>query len=1572
MKKQFTELIGVCFTLVLLLIGTSGVQAQYCDVDDGGNTTDDWLAGVEFAGIDNESGSTVYTDYTDISGVVVPGQSYPFTATVGNNATWNQFVTVFIDWNGDEEWNNEDERYDIGNCAFNGCTVTDDILVPAGLPSGEVRMRVIENYNVFVSDACSPGTFSEVEDYSIIIEGDGSCQLPIFAYDIVDDCENFTYGVTATLTDFNDNLFITVSMVRSDAVEVDDVTLPFAIEGQTVTLIEDVPVGVTVDATISAGPDCFTTRSWINGLCPPPNDICADAIAMECGVPYFGDLEGADQDETCNFANLRNGAWYTLTFDAPHFVELESCFEGTNHDTDLSVFTGDDCDNLTCFTGFSGDGYIDGVSGCSFAGFAAGGPDAVFFAEPGVTYYILISSFSTVNTTWDYELLATCTEILCTDPTVEAVAVDADGNEIVDCISASDEVRVEVTLSDGSGNDTYTVTVGDSTKTMVSPETHIFGTYSPGATINVTVDGDDDPLCGASASVSTEVCPPENDDCADAIALECGVPVFGSTIGATVDARCPTNLERFGVWYTLTLDGPNVVQLETCFEGTNYDTDISVLTGPDCDNLSCFAGFSGDGYIDGVSGCSFAGFAAGGPDAVFNAEGGVTYYILVTGFSTSPTAQGTFELLATCEAILCETPELTVSVVDGEGNSFDGCQEPGTEFFVNVAIAGGSGNATYTASATANFSTVSETIDADGSTQFGPYVAGANVDISVLGDDDMNCEVFGSATLDVCPPPNDLCSEALPLPCNGSYIGNTVGGTDDNTCGFGSPLRRGVWFVYSPDSDVQVSMETCFAGTNFDTDLSVFSGADCENLECFTGFSGDGYIDGVSGCSFAGFAAGGPDATFTAAAGETYYILLSGFGTASFGDYELHVTCQDLECSPTVAATAVADAEGNPLEDCLPDDGEYWVSVELTEGSESIDYQISVNGVDAGAPVMTNSTTVVGPVAALSTANILVVGVGEGNETCSGDASTSVSDICPPANDVPCLAYDLPVDGVGVPGTNLNSGLDEGEPTVVFNGINTVWYSFVAPASGRVNITTCSENTNFDTGLGLFSVVDCGDYSTYTLLASNDDDFTCTGNQSTVEACVEPGETYYVQVSGWNSNTGQFELTATEVDGAVCSCVLPDFDPFSFIVASTAPFCDDPETPGYTVTFFTPEDLGTSEFMVFTYTVDGVDYTLELEGGAAFTIEQIIPAGTTFNFNVDISDPNCVGADGSVFPANGLGVAQPTDACDPDCEGVPGGPAQPGTPCTTEDDGPGVWDENCECQAAPDNDTCDLATPIACGDILTEQTNNFASVNTGCNNVDRPTVWYVYEATENAIVDLSTCEEGTGFDTDISMYTGPSCDELTCFPGWGGNGYIDGASSCPFAGFASAGTFEAVAGETYYIAVSSFSATITGDFTIAMTCELLDEASLSGTAANACGERDVTLSFYEVGTDNMAFSYTTDMVDGSYSVDGVEPGTWDIIVKVDGALANGFSSVEIATGANVLELGTVVLGDINNDNVVNILDVSLLNGSFGAGDGDPNYNALADMNCDGGVNIVDVSFVNAGFGQSGDTAPIIE
>lgn len=132
------------------------------------NTVDEWISNVTFAGINNNSGSTGYTDFTNISGVVTKGGTYPFSATLSQTGTYTETLTVWIDWNYNGVFDIS-ERTEIGICAFNGCVVTGNITVPVDAVPGPTRMRVVNKYSTFSIDPCEVFTFGEVEDYTIIV-----------------------------------------------------------------------------------------------------------------------------------------------------------------------------------------------------------------------------------------------------------------------------------------------------------------------------------------------------------------------------------------------------------------------------------------------------------------------------------------------------------------------------------------------------------------------------------------------------------------------------------------------------------------------------------------------------------------------------------------------------------------------------------------------------------------------------------------------------------------------------------------------------------------------------------------------------------------------------------------------------------------------------------------------------------------------------------------------------------------------------------------------------------------------------------------------------------------------------------------------------------------------------------------------------------------------------------------------------------------------------------------------------------------------------------------------------------
>lgn len=175
MNYPFSKAIRLYFTFVLLLFGISKAQAQYCNASSG-NTTDEWLSNVRFADIDNPSISTTYSDFTDVSTLVERGVAYEFNGTVGNSASWNEFITVFIDFNQDEDFDDEGEKFNIGNC-YGNCSIFGEIIIPGNATPGTTRMRVVLKFGTFATTSCFTMSYGEVEDYSVIIDDNEPLEL---------------------------------------------------------------------------------------------------------------------------------------------------------------------------------------------------------------------------------------------------------------------------------------------------------------------------------------------------------------------------------------------------------------------------------------------------------------------------------------------------------------------------------------------------------------------------------------------------------------------------------------------------------------------------------------------------------------------------------------------------------------------------------------------------------------------------------------------------------------------------------------------------------------------------------------------------------------------------------------------------------------------------------------------------------------------------------------------------------------------------------------------------------------------------------------------------------------------------------------------------------------------------------------------------------------------------------------------------------------------------------------------------------------------------------------------------
>ncbi len=165
------------------------------------------------------------------------------------------------------------------------------------------------------------------------------------------------------------------------------------------------------------------------------------------------------------------------------------------------------------------------------------------------------------------------------------------------------------------------------------------------------------------------------------------------------------------------------------------------------------------------------------------------------------------------------------------------------------------------------------------------------------------------------------------------------------------------------------------------------------------------------------------------------------------------------------------------------------------------------------------------------------------NEASNTPDFNLISVLGAPLNDDICNAEVLTVDDAPTAGDVSCATLETNETggfCWLSTANNTVWYSFVAPGSGLVEITT-----EFATGLDnsqmtLYAVIDCADFQLTTEVGcSENNGFTGSGNMAVISTAFAPligGLTYHIQVDGFGAAVGDFEIQVKELPPSNDDC----------------------------------------------------------------------------------------------------------------------------------------------------------------------------------------------------------------------------------------------------------------------------------------------------------------------------------------------------------------------------------------------------------------------------------------------------
>ena len=379
----------------------------------------------------------------------------------------------------------------------------------------------------------------------------------------------------------------------------------------------------------------------------------------------------------------------------------------------------------------------------------------------------------------------------------------------------------------------------------------------------------------------------QNDECADAITIACGQSLSGSTDAAildTVPGFCGTGIQAPGIWYTFFGTG-EYMDVTTC-NAAAYDTRVNVYSGS-CASLVCVGGNDDAPLCDLTSTVTFLSVP------------GTSYYILVQGYDGET---GDFTLSLNCTD--CPVVQ-DVFVIPSDVQAFVGWTSllPG-DFTIEYGPDGfvlGAGT------------TVSGTIGVDGPpVNIAPLNDSTDYDYYITldcggGSFSLVSGPYGFTTLNIPPPANAFCADALPIICGDSLVGTTTGSifTAAPECGSANVNTEGVWYSFTGTGQ-EVTLSTC--GTaDYDSKISVFSGG-CLTPACVAGNDDGPNCPGTTSLT-----------TFVGEVGVAYLVLVHGYNGAT-GDFTLLMTC-GAPCSPSLAnddCDAATVIEPQAIGQCAP------------------------------------------------------------------------------------------------------------------------------------------------------------------------------------------------------------------------------------------------------------------------------------------------------------------------------------------------------------------------------------------------------------------------------------------------------------------------------------------------------------------------------------------------------------------------------------------------------------------------------------------------------------------------------
>jgi Divergent InlB B-repeat domain len=776
-------------------------------------------------------------------------------------------------------------------------------------------------------------------------------------------------------------------------------------------------------------------------------------------------------------------------------------------------------------------------------------------------------------------------------------------------------------------------------------------------------------------------------------------------------------------------------------------------------------------------------------------------------------------------------------------------------------------------------------------------------------------------------PANDDFAAAAPLAAYPGFVsGNNEGATKEagEPAHAGNPGGHSVWFAWTPDSTRPVGIKTagCFSG--IDALVAVYTGPSLNSLTPVAS-NASPFVPNCFGEA--------PQAEFEAVAGTTYWIAVDG-RDGDEGSFELEFTApppNDDFASAAVISPGLPQAAfgttrlatkqaGEPDHAGNPGGHSVWFSwTPASSGPVRIYTCSSFTNTDTVLAVYTGSE-----LAALTeVASNDEAADPQGFPGCAGANSELVIDAVAgtpyriavdgadgkvgrfnlnlqgrPANDDFAAAKTLTPDPFVLgyaDGSTRFATKQAGEPDHAGNsGGHSVWFSWTAPASEPVRISTCGTEGQMDT---LLAVYTGSELASAALLAANDDGPRprCGALDSEIDLEAVADTTYRIAVDGKNGLEHGFSLhvegTPANDDFAQAQA-LPG-SPNVSTSSSNALADKEPGEPnhagkpgGGSVWFsWTAPETGPFVISACPYFENSPDTLLAVYTGSSLAGLTPVAAG-------DDSPSGCqeVASEATIEAVAGTAYRIAVDS---------------------KGDGGGIF--SLDIKGRPANDDFSTAQSLNSGPGMSGGSTLFAGKEPGepdhAGDPGGHSLWFSWTAPTSGPVDVFACGRRPGVDTLLAVYTGSAVDTLTPVGANDDAGAIPQAQgACQDADGNSEVVFNATAGTTYEIAVDTkdgegqFSLGLEGtpandDFAAAKEVPGGVPAYSSATSKLASGQAGEPDHAGNPGGHSVWFSWTA-FSDGPVSVQTcTRAGSFDTLLGVyAGSGLDSLTSVASADG----------------------------------------------------------------------------